>query len=1178
MNGFKSFANKIDMDFERGVTAIVGPNGSGKSNVSDAIRWVLGEQGTRIMRSDKREDVIFNGTQKRRAKQLCEVTLVFDNQDRALPIDYSEVSVTRRLYRSGESEYLLNRSQCRLKDVIDLFRDTGIGKEGYSIIGQGRIDDILSPKSENRRQVFEEAAGIVKFRVRKKEAERKLNATMDNLQRLSDLSIELCNQLGPLEEQSAKAREYLQLRDQLKDLDLALFAYQFENNTQKLKDNIDKSNSAKDEITELDSQVEELSMELSKIKRFVEDIDENMESLQQQRIQTSQQLSKVKGDELVFSERISAAVSLRERTENEHNHGEDRKREIKNRQYELSEKTNETGNLILQMVDQLSENEAQLQRLNDEAAKKQDEIKHKSDGLMDNLTNLADVRSESARLEQEKESINKRKVELEQEIQVLEEKHKEFSQSFDKLDCDVKDIEHFIEKCDYTIIASQQEYNQIYESLKDKQIEIKQVEQSLSENIAKKKMLDDMSKDYEGFSYGVKTIMKNVENEAWINNSVHGVLGDLLSVPEGLETAISVALGSSLGNIVTHTDKDAKSLIDYLCKNKLGRATFYPVSSMKERFLNQNERQLLSMNGCLGIASELIGCDENTKVVANALLGRTVIVDTLDQGVNLARNASHTFKIVTKAGDVLSPGGAMTGGSRKEKDTSVFMRKRALKNIEKQIATLKTTKAEKAKENEAIVSRGNKLKSTLKDLREDKQIYSIQLAKDKERLRTIKDNLTANRLTYKMICDEKNRLSAQLETIVKQMQGRGSLQGDIESSQQEVKADIDNIKTELDKILARRDELGSEISSIRVKIESANQEEKQLIYEKDRLLAELDRISVVDEEKTIIIEQTQKDIEKWKQELEKARIDIERYSKMDEELVAKTVKMREDRAEIVEQVDRIGLQSKEYTARSQMLNETRHKLEVQRTKIEFENRALQERVWEDYEMTFAAAKEYEMTLGVKETTQRVNEIKKTMRDMGEINVSAVEDYRSTNERYEYINSQTNDMEKAADDLQTVILELESKMQKRFVEQFSIINSNFERTFKELFGGGSAQLILAQSNDALNSDIEIIAQPPGKKVQNISLMSGGEKALTAIAILFAMLDLKPSPFCVLDEIETALDDANVLRFARYMKNYCEKTQFIIITHRKDSMAQSDIMYGITMEEKGVSKMVSVRLSA
>lgn len=1178
INGFKSFAQHTELVFEKGITAIVGPNGAGKSNVSDAVRWVLGEQSTRMLRGSRREDVIFNGTQRRRPMQFCEVTLTFDNADGALPVDYAEVSVARRLYRSGESEYLLNRTQCRLKDIIELFRDTGIGKEGYSIVGQGRIDDLLSPRSENRRQVFEEAAGIVRYRARKEEAEKKLEGTLQNLQRLGDILGELGAQLGPLEEQSQKAREYIQLSEELKKLELGLFVHQYEAGEQRQKNIEAEKEGVGAHLEDAGRRLQDVEAQMQRTREETAAVDTETARLRQRLMEASERVARLEGDQRVLAERVENLRREDARVRDELSAGEEKAAALRKDLEFRSDDALKQAGAVEEGQRLHAAREEELKALDAALSADRERLEARKTSLMDAMNSLMDVRSKAARLGQIKEGLQARLNEVEQareaalrERESLDAERKESQAGLELLTHKYKEEKDALERAERAAESARAGVERDAQRLRS-------AESGLQDRVTRKTMLEDMAREYEGLSYGVRMIMKRAEKDAWLKKGVLGVLGDLVTVPKGLETAMEVALGAAAGHVVTATDQDAKELIGFLREHRFGRATFYPVSSMRERGLSDKERAHLSMPGCLGVASELLRYDAGIRGVVGSLLGRTVVVETLDQAIALARKAGHTFKIVTAAGDVLSPGGAMTGGSRKDSDNGLFARKRALQELVAGISALEAQKKECEEALESGRAALREAEAAVDEKRDALHALQIRIAQARDRHAIVEGCAVDNEKRIVELNEEEARIRESLSDTLAEIEGSGAAEGNIESSQAATRAEIAAMSEALNTRTAQREKLQEEVTAERVRLAALQRESALAETAQKRMqdeLAELEKRCAAHRK---ALEGNASEMERLAALLEEGREKTLADMRAMEDLNAALAETFERRQALAARQDEQEERRSAILAECESLREKKHKLEMQLTKLEFETRALQERIWEDYEVTYATARECRLETGVREAAHRAAEIKASIRLMGPVNVSAVEDYKAARERFDYLTAQQADMLAAKSDLERVIEEFERNMRERFAEQFAIINENFSHTFAELFGGGSARLSLADPGDVLGCDIEIVAQPPGKKLQSISLLSGGEKALTAIAILFAMLKLKPSPFCIFDEIESALDDTNGVRFAKYLRRYSEQTQFIIITHRKDSMAESDILYGITMEEKGVSKMISVRLSA
>lgn len=1003
--GFKSFADKTEIKFDNGVTAIVGPNGCGKSNVGDAIRWVLGEQSSKSLRGNSMQDVIFSGTEKRKSLSYCEVTLYFNNQDRIFDLDYDEISVTRKLYRSGESEYQINKNQCRLKDIINLFFDSGIGRDGYSIIGQGKVEEIISSKPEARRKIFEEAAGIAKFKSRKEEAERKLERTRENLTRIRDIISEIERQLGPLKKQAETAKQYLAFRDALKDLEINAYIFQYEHSGEVKEQINERMNGLLEELSLRQAEIVGANQKYDDCMADLSSIDVELKRLNDQILILTVGMEKQSGEAKLMQERVNSIKSQ-----------------------------NEKINLdILNLKNSIAKNNA------------------------------------------EKEYKLKRQIELNSTAKEIEENSGEYSEIV-------------------------QEYSKLKVLEVNVNGQIKQTEQNLNNLNAKiqvyenrKRLLEEMQAEFEGYAHAVKKLLKDSEKNTEIKNKIVGVLASLVKVPEKFETAIEVALGSAVQNIVTLNEEHAKSLINYLKTNKMGRATFLPITSMKPRYLSQETRNLLTVKGCLGIACEVISYSPQIKNVVENLLGSTVIVDTLETAVNLAKNSKFSFKIVTLDGDVVNPTGSMTGGSRKSDAVNLISRDREITTLANEI---ENAKVDFSNQQRILNTLNQKLDSVREKLEElDKKKNSSEL-NEAVRITEIRMELNSIETDFKRIDSAINEAKHLIAINQQQLEQNNCY---IEQEEQNIKAFIEN-----------NNNIGT-----KTKLESIKHEQGKI------------------EEKKISLQDSLKIISANK---EKIMADIN------------------------------------------SINDKKVRIEVELTKLLTDMETMQERIYEEYELTYTTCQEFKRDdFDFEKALPEISRLKKEINKLGYVNVNAIEDSKAIMERYNELSTQAEDLEKAEADTTKVIQELADEMSTKFTEQFAKINANFKITFKELFGGGNASLELVGSDDVLEAGVDINAEPPGKKLQNITLLSGGEKALTAIAILFAILKLRPMPFCLLDEIEAALDEANVERFAQYLRRFSNDTQFIVVTHRKPTMELADSLYGVTMEEKGVSRLVSVKLS-
>lgn len=1174
IHGFKSFAQRTELNFDKGITGIVGPNGSGKSNIADAVRWVLGEQSAKILRGSKMEDVIFNGTQTKKALPYCEVSLQFDNDDRALNSPYSEVLVTRRVYRNGEGEYFLNRSNCRLRDILELFRDTGIGKEGYSIIGQGRIEEILSTKGEERRQVFEEAAGIVTYRVRKEEAERKLSKTRDNLLRVSDLIEEISGRLCPLEEQAKTAQEYLSLSERLRGLEINLYLSRHDrlfNRLSGLKEVID---SLRDKVQQNDLNLHDLSQQrISK-----EDLSETLENQDQEAKKT-------------FNALKEYFHSIEQNRQSERSRLTAFQIDEQRKSEELKKNETTINNLKRSLVQNEDERSLQLeQQIQAEAVCIKDEeylselLKgahlvevnldtHKGK-IISALTRMSDAKSMQARQQTMLLQMQEKYKDIQLQNHEALKNEKDLIVQADtlkksKFDAE-KNLSDLIEDAlliENKLSLANTDMEKSNNQLQEKTSQVQTAQNRLT-------LLEDLARDYEGYHIAVKKALQYAVG----NEKVRGVVAQLITVPKQYETALDMILGGALQHIVTDDEQTAKSLIEYLRSNKLGRTTFLPISAIKGRTLNREEKQLLNQEGCIGIASELITFDQKIKGIAESLLGRTVLVDDMKTGITLTRLAKQSFNVVTLAGDVFRAGGAMTGGTSQTRSSSLLGRKREIGELKEYISEtlVLLVQAKETKEKAArFVIELNQSKDESQEIISQQKIV---LARQQERCDHAEKELrfTKNQL------DELRRALIQLEaaiTDIKEDLTAVNLQTQTDATDQK-SMDEETVKLQNSLSIVR-----NQVEQQREKVASSIQLRNTYAHQYD--LTSRDR-SRVEKEISLLVLNTQKiskDLEQTKKDIDKLLQTIADFDVVFLE-AEEAVRMAQENWDHISQ-SRSQIQSQlkncvnEIERLHEMIlldNDKLHRNELLFARHESELQSLSDYIFNMYELTYALAREErsEDKIDISKTETEIKAIKQRIREMGSIHVGAVEEYAQTRERLQSMHLQHDDALQAERDLINLIDQLLGKMELQFLEEFKKLNNFFAETFSRLFGGGKAELILSDNSKPLVCDIEVAAQPPGKKLQMLSLLSGGERALTAIAILFAMLKLKPTPFCILDEIEAALDEANISNFADYLSEYAQSTQFIIITHRKGTMECCDALYGVAMEEKGISSMVSVNL--
>lgn len=1173
--GFKSFAQRTEIVFDEGITGIVGPNGSGKSNIGDAVRWVLGEQSAKTLRGASMSDVIFNGTQKRKPLSYCEVSLVFDNDDHALAMEAAEVMVTRRVYRNGESEYYLNRTACRLKDVVDLFRDTGIGKEGYSIIGQGRIDEILSRKSEDRRQVFEEAAGIVKFKARKEEADKKLQRTLENLERVDDILDELTKRVKPLEEQSRNARVYLELSTELKDLDLNLFLI--------------RSDRARARLSELESELLTVQTILADTESNLTDKTTRRDETQNRIDQLEEAITKARTELMECAEhvhesqkKISALQSRREtRSENrqrivrEQEEAQERLAEIEKDHVRIQADVEKQHSLIADAE--------QILRATQDAAEKAQAKEKEADAaleaqkaaVIDQMNRLSDVRNDKTRLNTMQAQMETRLTEIEESSGALQEQEAALREALTAVEKQLETENQHQQQCQEKLAQARQASDEADTAYANLRADVEKQSADMQAAASRHNVLTEMTRDMEGYNMAVRRAMTYAKQRGL--TGVKGVLAQLMTVPQTYETAIDMALGAAQQNIVTDTEETAKELINYLRQNRLGRATFLPMSAIRGKTLYGNERNALKLPGCLGVASELVQCAPEYRGIVENLLGRTVIADNLDHGIPIMRAGNHAFRLVTLEGDVMHSGGSMTGGSAQSKVSNLLSRERELKEL---TAKLQTGRAELDKCRQELTQRqqtAQEKRQKVSDAVNALHQQEIAVAREQARRESVSADLNTHLQRMQETEQARVQLHQSLEDIRQQLETiehqRTGAQGDQSAMEQKtiemqnalVKARAE-ASAENDRLMVRTlqlSDLRHGLSDLERDEAHAQQDQAQILREQERreqLLHEMDELDAIDEN------------DMKREEAESARRQKEQLR---QESAAQAIEQRRSQAQsdlrdILSDMENLH---EAYNRDSEKL----HKTELAKARIEGDQKNLQNRIWDTYKLTYAGAEEFRRTpFDEKESDCRAAELQGQIRALGTVNVGAVEEYAETKARVDDLTAQQQDLKRAEMDLRELIERLLIQMRSTFVENFSKMQGYFAETFTRLFGGGHAELKLMDPDDPLNCGIEVNAQPPGKKLQLLSLLSGGERALTAIAILFAMLKLKPTPFCILDEIEAALDDANIGYYADYLKEYSKGTQFIVVTHRKGTMERCNSLFGVAMEEQGVSRMVSVSL--
>ena len=1175
LQGFKSFADKTILEFKSGITSVIGPNGSGKSNISDAIRWVLGEQSMKSLRGAKSEDVIFAGTQARKSLGFAEVSMVIDNSDGKLPIEYSEVTVTRKLYRSGETGYFINKVPCRLKDVLELFMDTGIGKDGYSIIGQGKIDEILSNKSEDRRKIFEEAAGIVKYRTRKAESEKKLEQTKLNLLRINDILTEIEANIEPLKAQSEKARQYLDLREELKNIEVGLFLHNISEYKEKLEKVVEDIQIVEDQNLAENEKMENLQKAKEELKNEIDNITLKIEEMQNIGFESTNKIEKINSEIGISKERIQNNSANKERLKTEIE-------DIKNRINELDEEKNQKLSKKEDLYSnrekyqkELEEKEAELAKLTEKLSSKELEIEAKKQEIERNTDAKYEIISEISSLDTNFENIEKREKTAKAEIESL-------TSEIDGARNEKQEKgKHFYE--------IEYKKNELTKSLQDKKskkdesmAKIKEFETTLNNLNYESRMKDsrlkfliETEKEKEGYIRSVKSLLNDCEKDSNLKKGMNGVLANLISVDKKYETAIEMCLGQALQNIVTDTEEDAKKLVEHLRNNKLGRASFLPVSSIRGKKLDRIIKN--STEGVIGVASDLVKCDKKYEQIVLNLLGRTLIVENMDTAIQMAKLNSYSFRIVTLEGDIISNTGAITGGSIQTKTVNILGRSREIEDLEKALKEInekieKTTKAKDEYTDSAsdVIEEVTRLEKELQDIEieyaaENQKMISMEENIEKLELRREKIKKEIEELGKQKIDNrtEKEEKEERINYLTSETQKLSEIVEEFAANNKENQKYIDDLNFDITNLkisVSSFDESGSSIDELIERINQDIENSKTSIENKEKNIQD-----VLNENENL--EQKIKELE---EEIQKIKSEVENSSTLIENLkndrLGKSEKLKNAEKEINDEFSVIE------DIKGQIV-----KLDVRKTKLEQDLEQVVNNLWIEYELTPNNAGEYQKPQNVQKAARDVNTIRTKIKELGSINVDSIEEYKKTKERYDFMCEQRLDLENTAAKLRNIIADMTKTMKEQFVEKFELINKNFNEVFVELFGGGKAEIKLEDENNVLECGIDIHVQPTGKKLQNMMLLSGGEKAFTAIALLFAILKINPAPFCVLDEIEAALDDVNVYRFAEYLKKFSKETQFLVITHRKGTMEAANTVYGVTMEENGVSKLLSMKLA-
>ena len=1178
IQGFKSFADKISLDFNEGITAVVGPNGSGKSNIADAVRWVLGEQSARTLRGSNMQDVIFAGTEHRKPVGFAEVSLTIDNSDNYLPVSYNEVTVTRRVYRSGESEYMINKTSCRLKDIHELFLDTGIGRDGYSIIGQGRVDEILSTKSEDRRHIFEEASGIMKYKVRKQEAEKKLEQTEQNLVRINDIINELESQLEPLRLQSDAAKKYLSLRESLKELEINVYLDSLDKFREKIKEYEGMHKDIKENIEAEERKLRNITLQNQQKNEMLKELDDKITASRDKFYVIEANLEKYNSEINLNKEKISSYEQNVIRLDSELKEVNDKLLELSKEEKTRSSKIEYLNKQYADFSKKLESYQAQLDAVLLTLNESERHIEMLKAGIMDKLDIQSDKKTQINNVKNHIENIKKRQNSIGNEIYTLKLEKDKDNMKKEDLTESIRSTTGLIRLGNEKLSQLNNEKEDFLNTISDLEKQNTAIKTDIQVKSTRHRMLNDMEKSMEGYSRSVKEIMNVCRQSPDFGRGIHGTVAQLLTVDKRYETAIEMTLGGALQNIVASCEEDAKKAINYLKTNRLGRATFLPITSVNGKRLDDNTTQRLqSMQGFCGIASDLVECNEKYKGIVLNLLGKVAVVENLDAGIAIARKFGYSFRIVTLEGDILSTSGSMSGGSNDTRSSGILSRGREITELEQTIAQLK-------KEDSRLALKINEVRGLLVEIDKEISEESTKLrdnelvkTRDENHLAMIEENIKKTNAKIEMLIDEKEHAKKQeLDTINELKKYEDELAA-IEKDVADTKAIIAEHQEKFKSDQSVRDELHESITDFKISVNS-------IVESLQSVNEHMERIS--GEKESLQRSVTRKEHEKQKANseiisLNQSIVGIEAAIKnLETEKTGKTLeidRLQEEKRVLEEEASDFIEKLNSVNKTILLLQEEYNRIDVKNTKIEAEMKVIQDRMWDEYELTYTNAAELKKDIGsISQAQKNITDYRNQIKQLGPVNVSAIEDYIKTRERFEFMSVQKDDMEQAKEKLRKVVYEMVQTMKKQFIEQFRLINDNFGIVYRELFGGGRAELILVDKENVLESGIEIEVQPPGKKLQNMMLLSGGERAFTAIALLFAILRLKPTPFCLLDEIEAALDDANVYRFGEYLKKFSKKTQFIMVTHRKGTMEASDTMYGVTMQEHGISKVVSMKM--
>ncbi len=1171
--GFKSFADKTVVEFEQGVTAVVGPNGSGKSNISDAIRWVLGEQSAKSLRGGKMEDIIFAGTSTRKPLNFAEVTLVLDNSCQSLPIDYEEVSITRRVYRTGDSEYLINKQKVRLKDVVDLIMDTGIGHDSLSIISQDKVKAIVEARVEDRRVIIEEAAGVLKYKMRKKEATRKLESTSDNLSRVQDIIFELEDQVEPLRKQSEQAEKYMVLKQECSESEISVLAYDIKT----LNDQMERSKKERKEVEfehlSINAKISNDERRRDTLKQNQQAQERQLEQLQADLVETSEWIQKLQGQRDVLKERYKNASSNKE--------------ELAEQQAQL-EAHLETSKVELKVAEEamtqtnttLESKQTELNQVSEAYQHLEENLKIKlettREAYFEDVNSLASVKNQYI-------AINKQIKRTETTLERISEDEEKTLLDREALKQEQDTFKAQYEKFETSLKEKREAYQQLH---KEHQQRLKQAEMEtnrhrhlthqLDKMTNRLQWLEDAQKDFSGFNEGVKKILK--AREQGQVSGIEGAVAELVTVPKELELAMDVVLGPVMQQIVTINDDAAKKAIDFLKKNHAGRATFLPLNVIKSRLLPVDIQNRIQGNkDVVGVASQLVGYDTRYRQIVENILGSIIVTKDLNVAKNLAKQLNYRYRIVTLEGDVINAGGAMTGGAVKRQGSSLLRQKNEIEDCQRQIQQLTDelagskalqeewaqTVKQSEKELQKVQLAGERLKEKMAEVNQQKLAFEYREKSQNEREQLLRIERREHEAELKQLVENNNQLAEErlvleqrieeakttIETLEAQLEQQEELKSQLLQQMTELKVDVAKLETALHNECATFERLKSETEGARTRL-------KEL----------LDRI-----------EESEQALLGNDDEVVQLEANLEQKKEKRESIIEQIQDQRVTLTKVSQELETLEREVRESHKVQQKMTESINQLDVSIGKVDVEMDMMINKLEEEYQMTFDHANEnYPLKGSIDEIKSRIRSIKGQIAALGEINVGAIQEYQRVKERYDFLTTQRDDLIEAKATLEETINEMDQEMTVKFKETFDLVREQYIEIFKKLFGGGSADLVLTDPHDLLQTGVEIIAQPPGTKLKTSNLLSGGQKALTSIALLFAILKVRTVPFCVLDEVEAALDEANVARYANYLKAFSSETQFIVITHRKGTMEKADVLYGVTMQERGVTKLVSVRM--